>query len=191
MAPIPVPADTRQRARAVHTIAPTQPIALLAEDITAAWAFPPGRMRRQITAALARAAADPSLLAPEQRSTRRDCYARHLLYADPAGRFAIVSLVWDVGQFSPVHGHHTWCAYVVHDQELEETLFAWDAGGGRARPGLRAVRPAGYVCFSEAGLDQIHRLGNSGSRPAISIHVYGVDGARVGTGVNRTVDVAS
>jgi hypothetical protein len=52
------------------------------------------------------------------------------------------------------------------------------------------IRPPGYGCFAHAGLDQIHRLGNPGKEPAISIHVYGVDGAGVKTHVNRVVQVA-
>jgi len=51
------------------------------------------------------------------------------------------------------------------------------------------IRPPGYGCFAHAGLDQIHRLGNSGAETAISIHVYGVDAARVRTHVNRVVDI--
>ena len=40
-----------------------------------------------------------------------------------------------------------------------------------------------------AGLDQIHKLGNPGTRPAISIHVYGVERDRIATHVNRAVEV--
>jgi len=51
-------------------------------------------------------------------------------------------------------------------------------------------RHVGYCTFGHAGLDQIHRLGNAGVRPAISLHIYGVDGDRIRTHVNRMVDVA-
>ena len=53
-----------------------------------------------------------------------------------------------------------------------------------------SLREPGYACFAPAGLDQIHRLGNAGDVPAISIHAYGVEGSRVGTHVNRLMDVA-
>jgi hypothetical protein len=57
---------------------------------------------------------------------------------------------------------------------------------------LRTIdRHAGYCTFAHAGLDQIHRLGNAGVRPAISLHIYGVGSGRIKTHVNRTVDVAS
>jgi len=60
-----------------------------------------------------------------------------------------------------------------------------------ARPVRTAVRTAGYGCFAQAGLDQIHRLGNAGVAPAISIHVYGVAWERIATDVNRMVQVGS
>jgi len=148
-----------------------------------------GRPAPRIVAALQAAAAQRDLLTPNQRATEAGCYARHLLYSDPRGRFTIVSIVWGPGQFSPTHGHHTWCAYAVHQNTLEETLFAWDQASGTARPARTQARPAGYGCFARAGLDQIHRLGNSGGEPAISIHIYGVERERVCTHVNRVVQV--
>jgi predicted metal-dependent enzyme (double-stranded beta helix superfamily) len=73
---------------------------------------------------------------------------------------------------------------------LTETLYDFDATSGQARMRARVSRAPGYACFAPAGLEQIHRLGNGGSVPAISLHVYGVDGARIGTHVNRLMDVA-
>ena len=61
-----------------------------------------------------------------------DRYARHVLYADPQGRFTILALVWSGGQFSPVHAHDTWCAYAVHRGALDETLFGFDAATAQA-----------------------------------------------------------
>ena len=127
---------------------------------------------------------------PDQRVPQSGCYARHLLYSDPAERFTIVSIVWCPEQFSPTHAHHTWCAYAVHENALQETLYVWDRESGTAKLARTEVRSPGYGCYAHAGLDQIHRLGNSGSRPAISIHVYGVERQRVGTHVNRVVQVA-
>jgi predicted metal-dependent enzyme (double-stranded beta helix superfamily) len=148
-------------------------------------------MRERVVPALKRAAAERGLLAPDQRRAQAGGYARHLLYSDPNGRFTIVAIVWGAGQFSPAHGHHTWCAYAVHENTLHETLYAWDVPSGTARPKAAHDRPPGYGCFARAGLDQIHRLGNSGGEPAISIHVYGVDCAKVCTHVNRMVETAS
>lgn len=78
--------------------------------------------------------------------------------------------------------------------------------GAEPTPGLRALvaditvacggsvarfahdPPAGDAVFSHAGLEQIHQLGNGDTEPAISIHVYGVDGERAGSHVNRLVE---
>ena len=177
---------------AVHraTGSPASAVAALAADIDAACEGPPALMERRIVAALGRAACDCDLLTPAQRVPSADCYARHVIYSDPAGRFTILSLVWMPGQFSPPHAHQTWCAYVVCDNTLTETEYAFDPASMKALP-LRIVeRRAGYCTFGEAGLDQIHRLGNAGMLPAISLHIYGVQSGRVGTHVNRKVDVA-
>jgi predicted metal-dependent enzyme (double-stranded beta helix superfamily) len=165
-------------------------LAALVEVVDAACTCADGTMADRIVAALKQTAAHPSLLTDGQRAAQSGCYARRLLYCDPGGHFTVVAIVWAAGQFSPIHGHHTWCAYAVHDNALEETVYAWDPANGAARPMRTQLRPPGYGCFAPAGLDQIHRLGNSGTRPAISIHVYGVERERVATHVNRVVRTA-
>jgi len=165
-------------------------LSTLAAEIGAACELPFPLMAERIKSALARAAADPDILAPEHRRPQPGSYARHVIHADPAGRFTILALVWSPGQFSPPHAHHTWCGYAVCDRPLTETLFRWDRSSSHAAPVRTEVRNPGYSCFAGEGLDQIHRLGNSGHGPAISIHVYGVERERIATHVNRMVDVA-
>ena len=165
-------------------------VAELAAGIGAACEGPRALMERRIVAALARAAAARELLTPAQRMPSPDCYARHVVYGDPAGRFTILSLVWMPGQFSPPHAHQTWCAYAVCDNTLTETEYAFDCAAMKALPLRTVERRAGYCTFGEAGLDQIHRLGNAGVLPAVSLHVYGVESGRIGTHVNRKVDAA-
>jgi predicted metal-dependent enzyme (double-stranded beta helix superfamily) len=166
------------------------PIAALGAEIGAACEGPAGEKSNRVVAALRRTAAILGLLTPAERQPRRECYARHRLYSDPSGRFTILSLVWGPGQFSLPHAHHVWCAYAVVENELTETLYDFDSDCQKALVLGSAARVPGFACFAEAGLDQIHRLGNAGSEPAISLHVYGVDGERVATHVNRLVDVA-
>jgi predicted metal-dependent enzyme (double-stranded beta helix superfamily) len=146
------------------------------------------RNDKRIVAALQQAAAWPDLLAADQRCPQAHGYARHLIHGDPSGRFTIVAIVWRPGQFSPIHAHHAWCAYAICEGTLQETLYAWDPDGGRARPVRTDDRPAGYGCYARAGLDRIHRLGNAGAETAISIHAYGVERERVATHVNRVVE---
>jgi predicted metal-dependent enzyme (double-stranded beta helix superfamily) len=179
LAPLP----PRQR-----SVAPA--LAKLIDEIDTAYADG-ATMGERIVAALEQAAAQKNLLNAEQREPQAGCYARHPIYGDPAGRFTIIAIVWGPGQFSPIHAHHAWCAYAVCESVLEETLYAWDHESGRAQPARTAVRSPGYGCYADAGLDQIHRLGNARTEPAISLHVYGVERERVGTHVNRVVQAAS
>ncbi len=165
-------------------------LAQVVRDIACACRGPVEHMAERIVAALAAAAADPRLVAPEQCRPQVGCYARHVLHADPAGQFTLLALVWDTGQFSPPHAHHAWCSYAVRSGVLSETLYAYDGAAGLARPSGVAMRCAGYACFARSGLDQIHRLGNAGADPAISIHAYGVARERIATHVNRIVEVA-
>jgi predicted metal-dependent enzyme (double-stranded beta helix superfamily) len=179
LAPLPA-----RRPQATHPVAPV--LARLIDEIDTACADG-AMMGERIVAALGQAAAQKHLLTAEQRALQAGCYARHPIYGDPAGRFTIIAIVWGPGQFSPIHAHHAWCAYAVCEGTLQETLYAWDSKRGRAWAACTGTRSPGYGCYAHAGLDQIHRLGNPGLEPAISLHVYGVERERVGTHVNRVV----
>jgi predicted metal-dependent enzyme (double-stranded beta helix superfamily) len=162
----------------------------LISALDAACERPGAEKAMRIIAALQAAAAAPGFMTPDLRKPRLEGYARHPVWADSAGRFTVLSLVWGPGQFSPPHAHAAWCGYAVVENPLTETLYAFDTARQKAHLSGEAMREPGYACFAEAGLDQIHRLGNAGSEPAISLHVYGVDLARIGTHVNRLLDVA-
>jgi predicted metal-dependent enzyme (double-stranded beta helix superfamily) len=140
--------------------------------------------------ALAAATQEPALLCDAQREGATDTYRRHLLAADTHGRYAVVALVWQGGQASPVHGHHTWCGYTVIEGTLSETLFHWNTETHRAVEARRHARDTGAVTFVGAGRGGIHRLENSVGGRAVSIHVYGVTGAQIATHVNDLVAAA-
>ena len=133
----------------------------------------------------------PDLLTAELRAPRAGCYARHTIAADPAGRFTLLSIVWAPGQFSPPHAHDTWCAYAVAENPLDRDAL-------RVRRAEReGIAVAIQRCASRAmlvsprpGLNKSTGLVMPGRWPAISLHVYGVEGSRVGTHVNRLMDVA-
>jgi len=112
-------------------------------------------------------------------------YTRHVLYAHPAGLYTLVALVWRPGQMTPVHGHYTWCAYIVLKGLMREEHFLWRHDlNGAIRTG-EVLRHPGDAVASHAGMENIHRLCNTGEEIAVSLHVYGVDGARVCSHVNR------
>jgi predicted metal-dependent enzyme (double-stranded beta helix superfamily) len=184
----PTELETPSRAT-IASPALTYPIALMMAEIGDACEGPAEAMAARITSALRNAAMVPNLLSEELRAPRAGCYARHTIAADPAGRFTLLAIVWSPGQFSLPHAHDTWCAYAVAENTLTETLFDFDPQSGKAIASNTAQREPGYACFAPAGLEQIHRLGNAGGVGAISIHAYGVEGSRVGTHVNRLMDV--
>jgi len=146
-----------------------------------------------VRSALSGLSRDAGLLSDAQREGGLDSYRRHLLIADPLGRYAVAALVWQAGQASPVHGHHTWCAYTVIEGTLSETLFAWDPDTNRAIQTRCHERAQGAVSFVGAGRGAIHQLGNASAtgRTAVSLHIYGVPGARISTHVNDLVTVAA
>lgn len=146
---------------------------------------------RLVREALAEAAANETLLTPAQREGSPERYRRHLLAADASGRYAVVALVWQPGQASPVHGHHAWCGYAVVSGMLTECLYNWDESLGAAKLARTQVRAQGAVSYTRAGLGGIHRLGNAGRAVAISLHVYGVAGDEVATHVNDIVRVCN
>ena len=130
------------------------------------------------------------LLDAAQRVGNAERYTRHVLYEHPDGLFTAVALVWRPGQVTPVHGHHTWCAYKIVQGTMHEDRYAWDDATGVAVLRDAVVRPTGDCVGSQAGMQQIHRLRNAGTDTAISIHVYGIDGGRVATHVNRIAALA-
>lgn len=143
----------------------------------------PEQMRRVLAAH-----ADVALpLSPQQWAGDPERYVRHLLHADPLGRFSVMALIWHPGQRTPVHGHRTWCAYLVLQGELREARFAWQADRDCAALTDTVTRQAGQTLAAPAGLADIHSLGNDSDALAVSIHVYGVRGDQISTHVNHLV----
>ncbi|MCX8133250.1 MAG: cysteine dioxygenase family protein [Roseococcus sp.] len=154
--------------------------ALLAAVALAARA-PLARRPAAVAEAMAPHLADPDLLAGRDCPCCPDRYVRHLLHADPEGRYAVVALVWRPQQMSPIHAHRTWCAFGVHRGVLTEHHFA---PGAPPRPIAAHLRRPGETCHGPADPDLIHRLGNCAGEVAVSLHVYGAPYERFGDQVN-------
>lgn len=127
------------------------------------------------------------LLNTQQQTGNAERYIRHVLYSHPMGLYTIVALVWCPGQITPVHGHYTWCSYIVLKGSMQEECFVWDQQKKCAVRREQAIKGPGDAQASHAGLESVHRLRNVGNDVSISIHVYGVDAQRVSTHVNRIV----
>jgi 3-mercaptopropionate dioxygenase len=118
------------------------------------------------------------LLNQTQQQPNAAHYQRHTLYRDEAGEFTILALVWLPGQETPVHGHMAWGAVGLYSGELN--VISYEIFGTRAgQLQLKAVKEIdareGYVTSVTGGINDIHRIKNLSSKPAISIHVYGMD----------------
>ncbi|MFG2293128.1 cysteine dioxygenase [Streptomyces sp. NPDC048603] len=127
------------------------------------------------------------LLAPAQQEGDPEHYRQHVLHAEPDGSFSVVALVWLPGQETCIHDHVSWCVAGVHEGEESERRYRLAASpGGAARlvPTEDVVNGPGEVCgFAPPG--DIHRVRNSCTAKAISIHVYGADVSRLGTSIRR------
>jgi predicted metal-dependent enzyme (double-stranded beta helix superfamily) len=156
----------------------------LAGRIGSALELIPASMAVEVQAALGEATARPDWLPRERRRASHENYARHLLYADPAGRYSILAIVWDHGQMSPVHAHYCWCGVGVYQGELSESYYREAAGGDIPVLVGTTRRTAGTLSFDPAA-SGIHRIANESGATAISLHVYGVAPGGISTGVNR------
>ncbi len=156
----------------------------LVHRLDAAVSAPAETLPHAVTAALAEAVAARNWISAEQQRPSHDRYTRHVLHADPLDRYTVVAIAWGSGQQSPIHGHHTWCGVAIYSGEVAETYYDVDLRGGRPRPLKTLVRRSGALSF-DASLDGAHQIANTATDVAVSIHVYGVGGARVATDVNR------
>jgi len=128
----------------------------------------------------------PEILTAEQRYGDPDRYCCHLLHAEPDGSFSVTALVWRPGQATPIHDHVTWCVFgVIQGAEREERYVLRDDGW------LEQAGDSVNVTGEVAGLappGDIHRVRNTGTDTAISLHVYGTDISRLDSSVRRTYD---
>lgn len=163
----------------------------LCESVQAAQMTAARGLLRDLASSVASAGDMLQNLPAELRAGRAESYTRHIAYADPHGAFTVAYLIWRPGQFSPVHGHKTWCTYQVLQGDLTETHYRWNQGAAIAVPCGEAVRRPGEIVTASQGLRHIHRLGNGGDGIAVSLHIYGVDQADLSSGVNHLVDTAA
>ncbi|HXW45215.1 MAG TPA: cysteine dioxygenase family protein [Streptosporangiaceae bacterium] len=127
----------------------------------------------------------PDILTAEQRYGDPLGYRCHLLHAEPDGSFSVQALVWRPGQVTPVHDHVTWCVTgVIQGAEREERFELSD--GWLVQTGTADSTVGEVTGLTPPG--DIHRVRNTGSDIAISIHVYGTDISRLSSSVRRIYD---
>ena len=128
----------------------------------------------RVASALARLLSNAGWLPERFTMPGEDSYRRHLLYADPRGRFTILSLVWRPGQGTPVHGHTAWGAVGVYSGTAAVANYCCSPEGVPEFVSQSDCQP-GAVCHVEEGADSPHRVFNPGNVVAVTIHTYGRD----------------
>jgi predicted metal-dependent enzyme (double-stranded beta helix superfamily) len=98
---------------------------------------------------------------------------------EPDGSFSIIAVVWRPGQLTRIHDHVTWCVVGVIQGVEHEELF--DANLNPM--GTSDNRTGDVSGFAPPG--DIHRVHNTASTTAISVHIYGTDVTRIGSSVRR------
>jgi len=135
---------------------------------------------REISAATKQLCASDRWLEERFRVGNPDCYTRHLLHRDVNNRFVVLALVWMPGQMTPIHDHSCWGVMGLIQNSLEEICYdRLDDGKRSDYAELEQSRGTdvgqGGVAYLLPPYEEIHRIGNTSSKPTISLHVYGRD----------------
>jgi predicted metal-dependent enzyme (double-stranded beta helix superfamily) len=130
----------------------------------------PHRTAVRVADVLRSARPTPAILTAEERSGDPAGYIGHLLHAEAA--FSITAVVWRPDQGTEIHDHIAWCAFVVLQGVEYETLYL-DHGDHLTEIGRNANGAGVVSAFAPPG--DIHRVHNTGTTTAISLHVYGAD----------------
>jgi 3-mercaptopropionate dioxygenase len=121
----------------------------------------------------------PEVLTARQRLGEPSRATGHTLYIPPDGSFSIVGIVWRPGQGTRIHDHVTWCVVGVLQGVEHEELF-----DERLNPiGVNDNQVGEVTGFAPPG--DIHRIRNTSTTTAISLHIYGTDISRIGSSVRR------
>jgi predicted metal-dependent enzyme (double-stranded beta helix superfamily) len=118
----------------------------------------------------------------EPRHYRSDAagYTRNLIFDLPDDSLSLYSIVWQPGQWTPVHDHGSWGVVGVIEGVLEERSYVRlspdrgaDEGIELARGGTVLLRHGAVTSFVP-NPDHIHVTGVPAERPrAVSLHLYG------------------
>lgn len=100
-------------------------------------------------------------------------------YDSEDGAYSLIVFVWPPGTGTEIHDHSSWGAYsCAWGSVLEERYERLDDGSCLDHARLKKVwqlwwSPEDGASTVLPGDRGIHRVGNPGERPAISVHLYG------------------
>ncbi len=121
-----------------------------------------------------------TFLEPQHYRSDPEHYARNLVYDAPDDSLSLYTLVWQPGQWTPVHDHGSWGVVGVLEGVLEERSYVRLSPDRDADIGIDLVR-GGVILLGRGAVtsfvpnpDHIHVTGVPEQRPrAVSLHLYG------------------
>ncbi len=119
-------------------------------------------------------------LQPHHFQDDAEHYARNLIYLSEEDDLSLYALVWNPGQWTPVHDHGSWGVVgmvrgTIQEQNYLRTDRTPDADEGiELVPGGLILMAPGTVTSFVPTPDHIHRTGVPvGAEQAVSLHMYG------------------
>ena len=83
---------------------------------------------------------DRGFLGPEHFRSDPDHYARNGIHISGDGRLSLFALVWNPGQWTPIHDHGTWGVVGIVRGVLEERAFIRTDGHDERDQGIQLAR---------------------------------------------------
>lgn len=116
-------------------------------------------------------------------------HVNYPLHIAPDDSWSLATVVWNVGQRTPVHGHETWGVVGIYSGAERE--FRYDKPATEGEP----LTPAGEHVWEQGQVtvccttdDDVHAVAAVGDEPTVGIHVYG---GNIGTMERRLYDPAT
>jgi len=130
-------------------------------------------------------------LPPELTRPSPERHVTYPLYIAPDDSWSMASVVWDVGQRTPVHSHETWGVVGIYsgiEQEVRYIKPAAHTAGAALTPAGEELWEPGQVTVCCTTDDDVHAVAAVGNEPTVGIHVYG---GNIGTIRRRSYDPAT
>lgn len=146
---------------------------------------------RRIQPLMADLLASDYRLPPELARPSAERHLTYPIFIDPDDRWSLASVVWNMGQQTPVHSHEMW-GVVGIDAGIEREIRYLKpdpdqpVGPLTSLPAQEWKRGAVTVCCTTD--DDVHSVVAVGDEPTIGIHVYG---GNIGTMNRRSYDPAT
>ncbi len=117
-------------------------------------------------------------LPPEVIRPSAEHHVNYPLYIAPGSGWSLASVVWNMGQRTPVHGHETWGVVGIYSGAEREIRYVKPTAAESGKP----LTPAGEQEFNRGQVtvccttdDDVHAVVAIGDAPTVGIHVYGAD----------------